>query len=119
MTHHFAPATTFQAMIPFGIVKPPFLGCCFSSLTSKALEECANLTHFRESHMVGKTEATLCVCGNTCVETATPGKCVHLFVAQWGHTHSDNQPPAILRLERRQLANGAGASQSSPIAEAP
>lgn len=85
MTHHFAPATTFQAMIPFGIVKPPFLGCCFSSLTSKALEECANLTHFRESHMVGKTEATLCVWGSTCVETATPSKCVHLFVAHWEH----------------------------------
>lgn len=56
--------------------------------------------------MVGKNEATLCVCGSTCVETATPGKCVHLFAANQEHAHRDDQPPAILTLERRQLANG-------------
>lgn len=49
--------------------------------------------------MFGKTEVTLCVCVSTCVEAATPSKCVHLFVANWGLAHSDNQPPAILRLE--------------------
>lgn len=46
MTHHFPAATMLQGMIPFGILKPPFLGCCVSSLTSKALEECASLTPF-------------------------------------------------------------------------
>lgn len=49
--------------------------------------------------MVGRTKATLCVCWSTCVETATPSKCVHLLVANWELAHSDNQPPAILRLE--------------------
>lgn len=33
------------------------------------------------------------------METATPSKCVHLLVANWELAHSDNQPPAILRLE--------------------
>lgn len=33
------------------------------------------------------------------METATPNKCVHLFVANWELAHSDNQPSAILGLE--------------------
>lgn len=55
--------------------------------------------------MAGNTEATLCVCGSTCVETATPSKCGHLFVANWEHARRDNGPPAILRLTRRQLTD--------------
>lgn len=49
--------------------------------------------------MAGKAEATLCVRWSSCVETATPSRCVHLFVPNWELAHSDNQPPAILRLE--------------------
>ena len=33
------------------------------------------------------------------METATPSRCVHLFVPSWGLAHSYNQPPAMLRLE--------------------
>lgn len=99
---HSAAAPMFQAMIPFGVLKPPCMACCFSLLTSKNPGGMCQPHSFLRKPHGWQSRGHPCVCWNPWKQTATPSKCVHLFVAIWELVPCDDQPPAILRLESKE-----------------